>query len=390
MNCYTKIPLIEFAPATALNNALPHLLRPTRGGALGVVLVFSVGFGLAFKAGLFGIALGALLVSWYFKYCFFLFDSVVRGVDEPPVLDILRLNPFGEWRPVALLGITAVMAGLLMLADRGLGRPAGALLAILLAGALPASVAVLGLEGNLWYALSPVHVTRLIRGLGGWYLAVLGVIAAYAVLAYGWMQVISWPVVALLGPLFAILSVVSVLAGALYIRRDELGLEVWHSPEHQTAREAREAARQHARVLDAAFTQARLRAFAAAMQILTDWLASRNHSPDDYRWLCSRLETWTDRRYYTRMSQNLVDLLLRLQRNSEALDLVAERLRAAPAFRPSSAVTTLQIAQIAARGGSPGVARALLTDFDTRFAGDPCVARATELARTLEHGTRLD
>ena len=48
-----------------------------------MVLVFSVALAIALKAGLLGIALGGLLVSWYFKYCYFLFDSIIRGFDEP-------------------------------------------------------------------------------------------------------------------------------------------------------------------------------------------------------------------------------------------------------------------------------------------------------------------
>jgi hypothetical protein len=373
-----------------LNKAFAHLLRPARGGALGVVLVFSVGLTLALKAGLFGIALGGLLVSWYFKYCFFLFDAVVRGVDEPPVLDINALNPFGERRPLVLVGIVGVLAGLVVLADRGLGSVAGVLVAIVAAAALPASVAVLGLEDNPLFALSPRHVAGLIRGLGGWYLAILALIAVYALLGYVWVSGMPWLVLQFLGPLFAILSGVSGLAGVLYLRRDELGIEVWHSPERQAARRALEEERQHARVLDAAFTQARLGAFAAATTILTDWLGSRNHAPEDYRWLCARLDAWPDRRYLRRMAADYIDRLLRLQRNGEALDVVAAQLRRMPDFRPHTALATLQVAEIAARGGAPAVARALLGDFATRYPGDPCVGRAAGLAQSLEGGTRLD
>src|SRR5271170_8512867 len=93
------------------------LLRPARGGAAGVVLVFSVGLGLAIKAGFMGLPLAVLLVSWYFKYMYFLFDSVVRGVDEPPVLDIQMLNPFGERRPLVQLVVVGMIFGLVGLTD---------------------------------------------------------------------------------------------------------------------------------------------------------------------------------------------------------------------------------------------------------------------------------
>jgi hypothetical protein len=373
-----------------INQITNHVFRPTRGGAAGVVWVFAAGLALALKAGLFGIALGGLLVSWYAKYCFFLFDSVVRGVDEPPVLDIQHLNPFGERRPLVLVGIVAVLGGAVTGVYDLVGRPAGVGLAVLAAMALPASVAMLGLEENILFALSPHHVARLIHGLGARYLLVLGIIVGYAALGYEWVLWMPWLILKLVGPLFAILSLFSALAGMLYVRRDQLGIEVWHSPEREAEHRAREQRREDDRMLDAAFTQARLGARAAATKILSDWLQSRGNRPEDYRWLCDRLESWPDAGYLRGVTADYVERLLRLQRPGEALDVVAARLRTLPDFRPGSAIATLQVAQLAARGGAPGVARALLADFAARFPGDACVPRAAELARAVDRGSRVD
>ncbi len=87
-----------------------------------MVLVFSVGLGIAIKAGLMGLPLAVLLVPWYFKYVYFLFDSVVRGVDEPPVLDIQMLNPFGERRPLVQLFIVIMVLAIIELTDIYVGR----------------------------------------------------------------------------------------------------------------------------------------------------------------------------------------------------------------------------------------------------------------------------
>ncbi|MFI4891148.1 MAG: hypothetical protein ACHQIL_11515, partial [Steroidobacterales bacterium] len=365
-----------------------HLLRPARGGAAGVVLVFSVGLALAAQAGLMGLPLGVLLVSWYFKYCYFLFDSVVRGFDDPPVLDIQMLNPFGERRPIVQLGIAGAVYGLIELARIYIGWPVAVALGVLAAASLPASVAVLGLEENIFKAMSPRHLIRLVHGLGVWYAAVLGVIAGYAALLYLWWQWMPWLVLRLVGLMFAILSIVSTLAGAIYARRHELGIEVWHSPERREERLRREVIKKNEHVVDAAYNQARIGAHGNATRILVDWLQSRGNEPEDYHWLCMRLASWKDSRHLLRVSADYVDWLLRLRRNSEALDLVAQRLKAFPDFRPASAATTLQIAQIAARGGSPSVARALLADFPTRYAGDPSVGAAQALAGELESGAR--
>jgi hypothetical protein len=360
-----------------------HILRPARGGAAGVVIVFSIGFGLAIQAGFTGLPLGILLVSWYFKYIYFLFDAVVRGIDEPPVLDIQMLNPFGERRPLVQLAVVGLVLGLLALTQVYVGRPAALVLAVLAGVALPASIAVLGLEENILMAVSPLHLLRLVKGLGVWYLAVLAVIAGYALLTYLWWQWMPWLMLRLIGPLFAILSIVSTLGGAVYIRRDELGIEVWHSPERREERQHREELKKNDRVVDSAFNQARLGAHANATKILVDWLKSRGNRPEDYHWLCTRTANWSDPRHLKRMTAEYIDRLLQLRRNGEALDLVGQRLKTDPDFRPTSAAVTLTIAQLAARGGSPAIARALLADFANRYTGEPSIAAAATLAREM-------
>ncbi len=362
---------------------LPHLFRPARGGALGVILVFSILFTIAANASLLGLPLGLILISWYFKYAYFLFDSVVRGVDEPPVLDIQTLNPVSEWRPVAQVVVLAVLGAAVVLVERTLGQGPAVALGIMVALALPASIAVLGLEGHIFHAFSPRALWQLVTALGPWYVVVLGVIAGYAGLIAAWSAWTSWLVLRLVVLLYAILSVMSLLAGALYERRDALGLEVWHSPERHAERSRLELLKSSQRIVDSAYAQVRLGAHTAAAKILDEWLAGRGHALEDYQWLCERLTGWADSRHLLRTQAAYVDRLLRLQRNSEALDVVTAALRLNPQFRPGSAAATFSVASIAARGGAPGVARALLGDFGSRYAGDPTVAGAAGLLREV-------
>jgi hypothetical protein len=148
----------------------------------------------------------------------------------------------------------------------------------------------------------------------------------------------------------------------------------------------REVLKQSQRTIDAAYEQVRIGAHANALEILQEWLKSRGNSPEDYRWLCERVATWPDSRHAARIYIEYVGRLLQLQRNGEALDLVAQRLRLDPGFRPETAAATLRIAQIAARGGAPRIARALLADFADRYAGDPCIGAAQALAQHLGNG----
>jgi hypothetical protein len=184
--------------------------------------------------------------------------------------------------------------------------------------------------------------------------------------------------------MYCILSVFSVLGGALYERRHELGLETWASPERTADLERQEELRRSDAVVTAAYGQVRAGSHTAAWAALQDWLAARGDAPDDYRWLCERVASWGDPRYLTRLTEEHVERLLMLKRTGEALDVVARRLDLDPNFRPKTAAATLQIARLAAAGGGvKRVARTLLLDFPVRYAGDPNVRAAAELAAHL-------
>jgi hypothetical protein len=43
--------------------------------------------------------------------------------------------------------------------------------------------------------------------------------------------------------------------------------------------------------------------------MLQDWLTSRTHEPEDYRWLVERVTTWPDARYATRLAEEYVERL---------------------------------------------------------------------------------
>lgn len=359
-------------------------MRPARGGAALVLLVFAPLALFAKIGGLLGLPLALLLASSFFKYAYVLFDSTVRGVEETPALDMEVLHPFNEYRPVLQLAILAALAGAAMVAWDRLGPAAGAAVAITALVLLPASAGVLGLEGKPLTALNPLAWLRLIHGLGFWYLVLLGLIGAYALALDALWQSQLWLILQLVATLFAMLSLFCVLAGALYERRHELGLDAWHSPERRHAREQHAELRRSQQVIDAAYHQMRIGAHTAAWAILQDWLAARGRDPEDYRWVCERLAAWSDARYATRMTQETIDRLLALRRNGEALDLLAARLRVDAEFRPKSAASTFTLAGIAASGGAKPIARCLLGDFAQRFAGDPAIAAASRLAQQLD------
>jgi hypothetical protein len=363
---------------------IPHLLRPVRGGAAGVLIVFSILLSVAAQGGLMGIPLTLILTSWFFKYAYILFDHTVRGFDEPPTLDIQMLNPLDEQRPLAQVAILGLIYVAVEFARRMIGPTSALVIAVVAALFLPASVAILGLEQNIFKAAYPVAWVRMVLRLGPMYGLVLAIIAGYSLLIALLGRWALWLPVQIALFMFCILSIFSVLGGALYERRHELELETWVSPERTEELERKQDLHQSEKEVTEAYGQMRVGSHTRAWQLLQTWLTARGNAPDDYRWLCGRVAAWGDPRYITRLTEDYVDRLLALKRTGEALDVVSARLTDDPSFRPNSAAATLLIARIAAAGGGmPRVARTLLADFPVRFAGDPSVAAATALARHL-------
>ena len=349
-----------------------------------MLIVFALLLAVAANAGFMGIPMAFILTSWFFKYAYILFDHTVRGFDEPPTLDIQMLNPLDEQRPLAQVVILGLIYLAVNFARHSLGPIPAAVIAVIAALLLPASVAILGLERNIIKAANPVAWVRMVMGLGPMYALVLAIIAGYALLIALLARWEPWLPVQIAIFMFCILSIFSVLGGALYERRHELGLETWASPERTEELRRQQDLRESEKEVTEAYGQMRVGSHTHAWQLLQTWLAARGNAPDDYRWLCGRVASWGDPRYMTRLTEDYVDRLLVLKRNGEALDVVARRLTDDPTFRPKTAAATLQIARIAAAGGgTPRVARTLLADFPTRFAGDPSVAAAAALARHL-------
>src|SRR5580704_11903486 len=90
-----------------------YALRPARGGAAAVLVAFAILLAIAFNAGVLGIPLALILISWFFKYAYILFDHTARGFDEPPVLDIQMMNPVDEQRPLGQVLILCIVGALL-------------------------------------------------------------------------------------------------------------------------------------------------------------------------------------------------------------------------------------------------------------------------------------
>jgi hypothetical protein len=348
-----------------------YLLVPFHGTPLLLVATFSVGLVMAFKAGLMGIPLGFLLLSWFFKYCFVVLDSIVAGEAEPPVLSIEMVNPISEQRPLAL-ALLIILEGMLVVAlQKHAGRAAALCAVLVLTWALPANIAVLGVTRNPFWAIWPPTLFALIRALGWNYVLLNGVMLVAAGVFY-WMGVhaVSMGLALIAMQLMFLLTFV-LLAGTLFEHRLELGIESKTRQERMAERDAREHEAERRRMLDRAYSGFRVRKPLEGWQEIEAWLRQygqgtprESQSPDrsggspgdspllvEYRAVLEAASKWDDVRAADRLANDLVALLLAKRANGEVLSVVEKRLATNPQFQVLPPAQALRVAELAGAAG---------------------------------------
>lgn len=304
-----------------------HVLRPAHPSTLLLVAVLAVLLTVAAHAGLFGLPLALITLSWLLKYAYVLLDSVAEGIDEPPVLSVEMVNPL-EQRPLMQLAIGAAGFGL----ARWVGGSAGTAIAVLVVLALPASAAVLGVTGSAIEALNPLAIVRVIRGLGPYYAVILAATIVYALAGYGLAVLPVWEIVRFAAAAWLLLSLFSLIGGAIYERRAALGYEPQMSPERAAGRRERERLRRLDQMLDEVYVPARIREPARIVEPLRRWLESDSGTAleADARAILARAGSWDDPRAYALAAQTVIARLVAVRRHALALELFDGVRRARP------------------------------------------------------------
>jgi hypothetical protein len=346
-----------------------HLLYPLRGGALVLVISFTLGWMMVFQARLTGILLAVLLTSWFFKYCFILLDAVVAWAEEPPVLSIEMVNPVDEQRPLAQAVLIAGGAWLAVESGRlttaALGWLTGGVFLVL----LPASIAVLGMSGNPLRAAWLPELLSLIRGIGRDYAVLLVLIVAVAVLMYAVARAGApyWLLIA--ATQLGLLTVFALVGGALHEHRLELGIEFRTSRERLAERAERERTSERGRVLDDAYTRFRVGKPLEGWQEIQSWLKLHGHAEDltdklllEHRAVLATAARWDDVRPADRLTDDLVELYFARRETGRALEVVEERLATNPRYRPKNPGHATRLVELAAAAGKRALRRQLAED----------------------------
>ena len=246
-----------------------HLTSMTMVGTFSVVIAFFLWLAtfLGLAGAIWAFVIVLFLNIWVLKYCYQMIEAIADGAQEPPVMDTEMLSPF-ESRPMSQLAL-AVAGGTLCWK---IGGGAGVALAVVLLLAFPAQVALLAMGDNVFQAANPLKWFRVIRGLGPWYLLILGVLGAGALVALLRSRISLWLLVEVAIALTCEIAFFGLIGSCIWIRRRQLGFEPSRSPERTEARLESERVKQRAKMLDEVFEQARIGKHVDATAPLARWL----------------------------------------------------------------------------------------------------------------------
>lgn len=336
-----------------------QLAFPFRAAPLLLIGVFTIGLLIAQLAGLLGLFLGILLISWFFKYCFVMLDAIVAGEEEPPVLSVEMVNPLSEQRPLAAAGLVALEFWLLVLLHASVGSVLSIPLAIVFLVTLPASLAAVGLTGNAIGALWPGTWYAFVRGLGRDYLWLIlaMLIGGAAIYALWRSEAPSWITIASTQLLF--LVVVAFIGSAIHEHRDELGIATLTRAERLAARDQREFVQLRKEALDRAYGLLRVQKSVEAWDEIDRWLRAhdaRGANIAEYRHVFDAIAQWADARIGDRVAEELIGLLLARRETGAAVEVCERWLAANPNFQPTQRA---RLAELSALAGKRALARKL-------------------------------
>jgi hypothetical protein len=347
-------------------------------GTLGVLMA------LAVKASLLGIALGVVLLTGLFNYSFVLLDQLVCGKLEAPVMSIEMMNPIEEHRSLLLF---VVFVAVFFASDATLywfGPVFSIVIGVLSLAALLAVIAVQGATGSLSQSLNPLRCLRLMLRLRGDGLFILGCALLLWLLVAVARSLGSPLMLQIALSVYAWLTVVSLVGGALYERRLELGLVDVHEPQTIELDDGAALARARERNFDRIYAEWRGGSHGNAWQSALAAAAQTSDPLTELLWLYERARLWPDQRLANRLAQEILPSLLTQKRTGEALDMLRQRLSASSEFRPVASADLIRLVHIARDAGDRPTARALLRDFQRLYPDDPAGAAATLLMQQLE------
>jgi len=318
-------------------------------GALGFIVLGS---------GIVGIALAPFLFASIWRYGYSVLRAVARGHKRVPPPEVGRMNPFGEWG--VFWHFVFFLPGIVIATFPF--QPIGAVVALLVAIAFPASAAIMGLTSSLRQAFNPAGLIAIARTLGAHYWALVlgyvgifgGMIALQPVLrlVFGYMS----PLGSLIVGLWALLVSFALIGSAL--RAHRLDFEIAGEVVPAEDRRLREQHDEWHERLDVAYASFRSGASGTGYKTLRELVDANGDSLEINHWLVENMLEWRDKRFGIEVAKRLMPRLLASGDAAGALELYRRCRRHAPDYRPPPAEAE-QIAACAMAFGQTGIANEL-------------------------------
>ena len=345
-------------------------------GLSGLLLGFLERFGLWAVIPMF------FLISWLFKYGYVLLEHVANGRFDAPVASAEMLGPF-EARP----WVQTALVYCVVAAIRWIGGPVAMALGVTSLLVLPASVAVLGVSGQAIAAFNPLALWRMLRGLGWYYLWVLTAIAALCTAALLFWRTPLWSPVRYGLIELCVLSIFSLIGGAVYARRGRLQFEPRSSPERIDGITTANRHRQRQLMLDRVYQLVNARKSQHAAEPLKSWLSSLDSAQvhEDAQVIATTAAHWHNARGATLVLRCLIDQLLAAGRAAVAFHILRDALALDPEFTLDSEPHTLTLVHYVLTTGQPRLALQILDRYQRHFPDPPLSAAAQQLRQELTH-----
>lgn len=302
-----------------------------------------------------------IMMVWITRYAFHLIDAAANGSTVAPVASVEMLSLLGDPR-CWVHPATASAIVLLLHFNPGLPR-----LPVLIGAAalFPASLGAMVMSGRAVDAFNPYAIARVIGGLAHYYLLVLLLAVACAILALAVFRSGVWPVVGIAVSELLLLMTYTFLGGVMHARRIELDFAPSIAPEAQQDREAAERARQRQEVLDAIYRDLRVRESGRAIARAQEWLAGTS-SAELSAHLHAMLEAstrWNETREFPKLLRGLLPALIDKRQTALAFELAEAGLAANSGFAPAAEPETLALIRFAQHTGRRRLAQALLDNY---------------------------
>lgn len=325
-----------------------------------------------------------LMLVWLTQFAFKMIDDVAHGRREASTATAEMLSPFGDARCWVHPALVAAIALLLFRYPQLSPTPVLTVAWLL----FPASIGAIAVSGRIVDALNPISMWQVMRGLGRWYLLLLGATLLASTLEVWILRSDLWKVPRLILFELILLECYALIGGTLHLRRLELGFEPINSPERELERAEQERQLQRQHMFDDVYGKLRVREYSRAIAAARNWLAPLPNT-ELHRDVTALLEagrSWSEPRAFGMFAQDLITHLLLVRQLALALATAEEALRQLATFAPSQESEAVALARYALQSGRKRMARSLLENYVARSPDQKPGAELLALQGRLTEG----